>query len=310
MSVIEVNHLTKDYGSGRGVFDVSFKIEEGEVFGFLGPNGAGKSTTIRHLMGFSKPQKGETKILGLDSFKDYSKILSHVGYIPGEIALPAGLTGYEFITMMQDMYGIHNQEMLDKMLDMFKLTDNVLKGDTKHMSLGVKRKLAIVTAFMSDPQVLILDEPTSGLDPVMQQRFINFIKEEKERGKTILLSSHIFSEVDATCDRIAIIKDGKIVSEFIANDLKHATLKQYRIVFESKDEYLRFKNTYDSKIINIVKDREAKNKLFITTDDKNINQVISFISDFKVKEFNNIKETLEDYFMKFYKEDKDFGGAL
>ncbi len=310
MSVIEVNHLTKDYGSGRGVFDVSFKIEEGEVFGFLGPNGAGKSTTIRHLMGFSKPQKGETKIVGLDSFKDYSKILSHVGYIPGEIALPAGLTGYEFITMMQDMYGIHNQEMLDKMLDMFKLTDNVLKGDTKHMSLGVKRKLAIVTAFMSDPQVLILDEPTSGLDPVMQQRFINFIKEEKERGKTILLSSHIFSEVDATCDRIAIIKDGKIVSEFIANDLKHATLKQYRIVFESKDEYLRFKNTYDSKIINIVKDREAKNKLFITTDDKNINQVISFISDFKVKEFNNIKETLEDYFMKFYKEDKDFGGAL
>ena len=310
MSVIEVNHLTKDYGSGRGVFDVSFKIKEGEVFGFLGPNGAGKSTTIRHLMGFSKPQKGETKILGLDSFKDYSKILSHVGYIPGEIALPAGLTGYEFITMMQDMYGIHNQEMLDKMLDMFKLTDNVLKGDTKHMSLGVKRKLAIVTAFMSDPQVLILDEPTSGLDPVMQQRFINFIKEEKERGKTILLSSHIFSEVDATCDRIAIIKDGKIVSEFIANDLKHATLKQYRIVFESKDEYLRFKNTYDSKIINIVKDREAKNKLFITTDDKNINQVISFISDFKVKEFNNIKETLEDYFMKFYKEDKDFGGAL
>ena len=233
-----------------------------------------------------------------------------MGYIPGEIALPAGLTGYEFITMMQDMYGIHNQEMLDKMLDMFKLTDNVLKGDTKHMSLGVKRKLAIVTAFMSDPQVLILDEPTSGLDPVMQQRFINFIKEEKERGKTILLSSHIFSEVDATCDRIAIIKDGKIVSEFIANDLKHATLKQYRIVFESKDEYLRFKNTYDSKIINIVKDREAKNKLFITTDDKNINQVISFISDFKVKEFNNIKETLEDYFMKFYKEDKDFGGAL
>lgn len=310
MSVIEVNHLTKDYGSGRGVFDVSFKIKEGEVFGFLGPNGAGKSTTIRHLMGFSKPQKGETKILGLDSFKDYSKILSHVGYIPGEIALPVGLTGYEFITMMQDMYGIHNQEMLDKMLDMFKLTDNVLKGDTKHMSLGVKRKLAIVTAFMSDPQVLILDEPTSGLDPVMQQRFINFIKEEKERGKTILLSSHIFSEVDATCDRIAIIKDGKIVSEFIANDLKHATLKQYRIVFESKDEYLRFKDTYDSKIINIVKDREAKNKLFITTDDKNINQVISFISDFKVKEFNNIKETLEDYFMKFYKEDKDFGGAL
>ncbi len=310
MSVIEVNHLTKDYGSGRGVFDVSFQVEEGEVFGFLGPNGAGKSTTIRHLMGFSKPDGGETKILGLDSFKDYAKILSHVGYIPGEIALPAGLTGYEFIAMMQDMYGIHNQEMLAKMIELFDLTDNVLKGDTKHMSLGVKRKLAIVTAFMSDPQVLILDEPTSGLDPVMQQNFINFILEEKERGKTILLSSHIFSEVDATCDRIAIIKDGKIVSEFIANDLKHASLKQYRIVFENNEEYARFKSSYDPKIITIVKDRKEKNKVFITTNDENINEVISYLSDFKMKEFNNIKETLEDYFMKFYKEDKNFGGAL
>lgn len=310
MSVIEVNHLTKDYGSGRGVFDVSFHIEEGEVFGFLGPNGAGKSTTIRHLMGFSKPSSGNTKILGLDSFKDYSKILSNVGYIPGEIALPAGLTGYEFISMMQDMYGIHNKEMLDKMLALFDLNDNVLKGDTKHMSLGVKRKLAIVTAFMSDPKVLILDEPTSGLDPVMQQRFINFIIEEKNRGKTILLSSHIFSEVDATCDRIAIIKDGKIVSEFVANDLKHASLKQYRIVFEDKGQYERFKSGFDSKIISIVKDKPEKNKVFITTDDKDINKVISYLSDFKVKEFNNIKESLEDYFMKFYKEDKDFGGAL
>ena len=310
MSVIEVDHLTKDYGSGRGVFDVSFKIEKGEVFGFLGPNGAGKSTTIRHLMGFSKPSSGTTSILGMDSFTEYSKILSNVGYIPGEIALPQGLTGYEFIKMMQDMYGIHNDEMLHKMLDLFKLEDNVLKGDTKHMSLGVKRKLAIVTAFMSDPQVLILDEPTSGLDPVMQKNFINFIIEEKKRGKTILLSSHIFSEVDATCDRIAIIKDGKIVSEFIADELKHASLKQYRIVFDGHDEYQRFKDSYDSSIITIIKDRETKDKVFITTDDKNINTVISYLSGFRIKEFNNIKETLEDYFMKFYKEDKNFGGAL
>ncbi len=310
MSVIEVNNLVKDYGSGRGVFDISFKIEKGEVFGFLGPNGAGKSTTIRHLMGFSKPDSGNTKILDFDSFKDYSKILSHVGYIPGEIALPQGLTGYEFISMMQDMYKIHNKEMLDKMINLFELEDNVLKGDTKHMSLGVKRKLAIVCAFMSDPEVLILDEPTSGLDPVMQQRFIKFIVEEKNRGKTILLSSHIFSEVDATCDRIAIIKDGKIISEFIANDLKHATLKQYRIVFESSEEYDNFKTTIDSSLINILKENQEKKEIFVQADDKDINNVVSFMSNFKIKEFNNIKETLEDYFMKFYKEDKNFGGVL
>lgn len=310
MSVIDVNHLTKDYGSGRGVFDVSFHVNEGEVFGFLGPNGAGKSTTIRHLMGFSHPDKGDTKILGMNSFTNYSDILNHVGYIPGEIALPQGLTGWEFIKMMQDMYHIHNTDMLAKMLDLFELKDNVLSGDTKHMSLGVKRKLAIVTAFMSDPQVLILDEPTSGLDPVMQQKFIDFIVEEKKRGKTILLSSHIFSEVDATCDRIAIIKDGKIVSEFKADDLKHASLKQYRIVFNDKENYERFKNTYNKNIISIIKDREIKNKLFITCEDKNINDVVDFLSKFEIKEFNNIKETLEDYFMKFYKEDKEFGGAL
>ncbi len=111
MSVIEVNHLTKDYGSGRGVFDVSFQINQGEVFGFLGPNGAGKSTTIRHLMGFSHPDSGNTKILDKDSFTEYSQILNNVGYIPGEIALPQGLTGYEFIKMMQDMYHIHDDEM-------------------------------------------------------------------------------------------------------------------------------------------------------------------------------------------------------
>lgn len=212
--------------------------------------------------------------------------------------------------MMQDMYGIHNDEMLKKMLDLFKLEDNVLKGDTKHMSLGVKRKLAIVTAFMSDPQILILDEPTSGLDPVMQQNFINFIVEEKKRGKTILLSSHIFSEVDATCDRIAIIKDGKIVSEFNADDLKHASMKQYRIVFKTHEEYQRLKDSFDRSVVTVIKDDGVRNKLLIAADDKYINQVISFLSDFEIKEFNNIKETLEDYFMKFYKEEKDFGGAL
>jgi ABC-2 type transport system ATP-binding protein len=178
------------------------------------------------------------------------------------------------------------------------------------MSLGLKRKLAIVCAFMSDPDVLVLDEPTSGLDPVMQQKFIEFIIEEKKRGKTILLSSHIFSEVDSTCDRIAIIKDGKIVSEFIANDLKHATLKQYRLVFDNNEDYQRFKKDYDKNIITILKENDKKNKIFITCEDKNINEVIDYLSNYSLKEFNHIKETLEDYFMKFYKEDKEFGGAL
>lgn len=311
MSVIEVQDLTKDYGSGRGVFDVSFAINQGEVFGFLGPNGAGKSTTIRHLMGFSKPQKGETYILGMPTFKNYYKFLSKVGYIPGEIALPQGLTGWQFIRMMQNMQKIHNEEQLSKMLNLFELDDVVLKGETKRMSLGVKRKLAIVVAFMSDPDILILDEPTSGLDPVMQEVFIQLIKKEKERGKTILLSSHIFSEVDATCDRIAIIKDGKIVSEFIANDLKHASTKFYKIDFLSKEDYQDFNKICKSgKIIKVLDKNESELWTYIAVNDKHINLLVELLSHLNIKEFSNIKETLEDYFMKFYKEDKDFGGAL
>lgn len=311
MSVIEVDNLTKDYGFGRGVFDVSFKIEKGEVFGFLGPNGAGKSTVIRHLMGFSKPDKGQTLIFGKKTFDRYYQILSSVGYIPGEIALPEGLTGWGFIRMMQDMQKVHNEERLQRMLELFELDDVNLRCETKRMSLGVKRKLAVVVAFMNDPEVLILDEPTSGLDPVMQDVFIQFVKEEKKRGKTILLSSHIFSEVEATCDRIAIIKDGRIMSEFVANDLKHSKTKIYEVEFEKKKDFQAFVESQKGKRkIKILNVDEENLQALISTNDKYINEVVDDLSGYKIKGFSGKNETLEDYFMKFYKEEKDFGGAL
>ncbi len=309
MHTIEVEHLTKDYGSGRGVFDVSIAVDRGEVFGFLGPNGAGKSTTIRHLMGFSKPDSGSTKIEGIETFSHYDRVLQHVGYIPGEIALPAGLTGWEFIRMMQDLQKIHNEERLNAMRNLFELDEEALRGDTKRMSLGVKRKLAVVAAFMSDPDVLILDEPTSGLDPVMQENFVRFIHEEKERGKTILLSSHIFSEIDSTCDRIAIIKDGRIVSQFVADDLKHASRKYYTVTFAdeaSRTEFLRKAVALSSfRLI-----REEANTAYLSVEDSDLNALIALLSAARVLTFSNRRETLEDYFLKFYKEEKDFGGAL
>ncbi len=309
MNVIEVKNLTKDYGSGRGVFDVNISVNKGEVFGFLGPNGAGKSTTIRHLMGFSKPDSGETYILGKPTFEKYYEVLSKVGYIPGEIALPQGLTGWEFIRMMQSMQKIENKARLNELLEIFELADAELRGETKRMSLGVKRKLAVVTAFMSDPEVLILDEPTSGLDPVMQENFIKFIHEEKERGKTILLSSHIFSEIDSTCDRIAIIKDGKIVSEFIADDLKHASLKYYSIGFKDEQSTIKFVES-GKKLKTFSVDKTDGNRVNVSFEDSDLNAVIALASDLGATEFSNRRESLEDYFMKFYKEDKDFGGAL
>lgn len=309
MHTIEVEHLTKDYGSGRGVFDVSIAVDKGEVFGFLGPNGAGKSTTIRHLMGFSKPQSGSTKIEGMETFSHYSQVLNRVGYIPGEIALPAGLTGWEFIRMMQDLQKIHNEERLEAMRNLFELDDEALRGDTKRMSLGVKRKLAVVAAFMSDPNVLILDEPTSGLDPVMQENFIRFIHEEKKRGKTILLSSHIFSEIDSTCDRIAIIKDGHIVSQFVADDLRHASRKYYTVTFAdaaSKKDFLKKAASMTSfRLLS-----EEENETYLSVEDSDLNALIALLAAAHTVTFSNRRETLEDYFLKFYKEEKNFGGAL
>lgn len=307
--IIETSHLTKDYGSGRGVFDVSIHVDQGEVFGFLGPNGAGKSTTIRHLMGFSKPDRGSTKILGEETFRNYDKILNRVGYIPGEIALPAGLTGWEFIRMMQKMQKIRKEQRLKDLLTLFELEDSVLRGETKRMSLGVKRKLAIVTAFMSDPDVLILDEPTSGLDPVMQENFIEFIHAEKARGKTILLSSHIFSEIDSTCDRIAIIKDGRIVSEFVADDLKHASRKYYTVLFKTRQTKETFR-AESRKLASCILNGESGCRIDLSIEDADLNELIGLLSRLAVRSFSNRRETLEDYFMKFYKEDKDFGGAL
>ncbi len=306
MHLLEVNHLTKNYGNGRGVFDVSFFVDQGEVYGFLGPNGAGKSTTIRHLLGFSKPDKGKTLIKGKESFNEYYKVLGDVGYIPGEIAFPKGLTGYELIEMELAMKKATKHNRLDEMLKLFELDDASLKMDTKYMSLGVKRKLAVVIAFMSDAKILILDEPTSGLDPKMQEIFIDFIKKEKKRGKTILLSSHIFSEVDATCDRIGIIKDGRLVSEFIANNLKHNKNKIYEIVLKEKEKFI--KENKDKKFLTIINEDESH--LLIYVDEQYSNELINILSQYHILDFVSKNETLEDYFMKFYKQDKKFERRL
>ena len=313
--VIEVENLTQDYGHGRGVFDISFSVKKGEVFGFLGPNGAGKSTTIRHIMGYSKPQQGHTRVFGLDSFKEYYKILKDVGYLPGEIALPDGLTGWEFIRMMQSLRSSENKERVKYLLQLFKLDPS---GETKKMSLGDKRKLAIVAAFMDDPAVLVLDEPTSGLDPVMQQVFIDLVKEEKKRGKTVLLSSHIFSEVEATCDRISIIKDGRIVSTFETNAIKHNENKNYEVVFKNLKDLEDMcgklpkirKNTIKIKQNAIRTVDKTSRTVIVAVNDKNINSLVSLLSQYDIAKFTQVKFTLQDYFMQFYREDKNFGGIF
>lgn len=294
MSIIEVKHVTKDYGHGRGIFDISFEVKEGEVFGFLGPNGAGKTTTIRHLMGFTKAQEGELYINGKDCWKSADIIKYDVGYLPGELAFPKGMTGDGFIEFMAKQRKLTDMTKTEELKEIFELDTS---EDIKGMSLGTKRKLAVVTAFMHNPKTLILDEPTSGLDPVMQERFIQFILNEKAEGKTILLSSHIFSEVDATCDRIAIIKDGVVVSTIEAAQLKHNTNKAFKIEFTSFKDYQKFiENT--EFIISIKRSQQNQVKLNLT--DKKMQQLFTELSKVKVNFVSEIKFTLEDYFMDFY----------
>lgn len=302
MAVIEVSHLTKDYGHGRGVFDVSASVKEGECFGFLGPNGAGKSTTIRHLMGFSKPQSGTTTINDKDCWTYSAQLQSSVGYLPGEIALPTGMTGTEFLQMQMKMRDVKDHTYLKELLKRFELDPNI---NLKKMSLGTKRKLAVVTAFLHDPKILILDEPTSGLDPIMQEIFIDYILAEKKKGKTIFLSSHIFHEVDACCDRIAIIRDGRIVSEFDPNVLKKESDKIYRISFEDKSQWQEFCShnyTFTSK-------NEYKLRARIQLKNSEISDFIQDVSKFHVKDFTEFPFSLEDYFMQFYHEDRVFEGV-
>jgi ABC-2 type transport system ATP-binding protein len=302
MSVIEIDRLTKDYGHGRGIFNISAHVNEGECFGFLGPNGAGKSTTIRHLMGFSKPQSGETKIRGMDTWRNDAFLQNFIGYLPGEIALPSGMTGTQFLAMMQKMRRVKDSSYLQGLIKRFELDPNV---GLKQMSLGTKRKLALVTAFMHDPDILILDEPTSGLDPLMQQIFIDYVLEEKKCGKTIFLSSHIFHEVDAACDRIAIIRDGRIVSEFDPDVLKKESDKIYRVTFAERDEWKRFTSLpYQFSSVN-----EQKLRARTRLKNSELSKFMKDLAGFHVADITEFPFSLEDYFMQFYKEDKAFEGV-
>ena len=305
MAVIEIEHLTKDYGHNRGVFDVTFSVEKGEVYGFLGPNGAGKTSAIRHIMGFSRPQKGRTAVNGLDSWTHSSDIQKSLGYLPGEIALPESLTGTQFIQMMADLRELKNMQRTDYLLKKFELDAT---GSLKRMSLGEKRKLAIVTAFMHDPEVLVLDEPTSGLDPIMQDIFIDFIKEEKARGKTILLSSHIFSEIDATCDKISIIKDGRLVSSFVADELRQSMDKTYQVAFRTKQDFERFRE-HPSRALQIIGREAAQNQVIIRLKNEAVNELIDVLSNYELNYFTEIKTSLEDYFMHFYDRNETVNGG-
>ncbi len=293
MSVIKVEHLTKDYGQNKGVFDVSFEIEQGEVFGFLGPNGAGKTTTIRHLLGFIRPQDGKTSVLGMDSWEKPKEIQKKLGYLPGEISFPNDMKGTQLIKYIAEMRRLKDSSKANKLIEQFELDPT---GDIKRMSKGMKQKLGIVCAFMHNPEILILDEPTSGLDPLMQATFIELVKEEKRRGKSILMSSHMFEEVEGTCDRIGIIKNGKIIATVNPDEIRHSERKTFKIEFLSKEDYASMLE----EGFSVKETKPEKNQVTVDIDDIKINELIAVLAKRKVKFVSEIKHDLEEYFLGYY----------
>lgn len=224
--LIKIDHVTKSFKNKKGIFDLSLEVDAGQVMGFIGPNGAGKSTTIRHLMGFLKADSGSLTINGYDCWQEADRVKDKLGYLPGEIVFPSGLSAQDFLAMQGKIHHDPNPSRAQSLIERFHLNMDI---PIPKMSKGMKLKLALVACFMCDPDIIILDEPSTGLDPLMQEELIQLLKEEKAKGKTIFLSSHVLEEVERIADDICIIKAGRIVKELSIAEL-HAEMQDFLLV--------------------------------------------------------------------------------
>lgn len=228
--MIRISHLTKRFGTMDAVKDLSLTVQRGEAVGVIGPNGAGKSTTIRCLLGFIRPSDGQLSVGGFDCWSESVPIHRQVGYVPGEVILPDNVTGRQFLRDMQLLRRIRNEGRLNELIGRFAFS---LDLPIRQMSKGTRQKLALIAAFFHDPSVFILDEPTSGLDPVMQHVVLDLLREEHERGKTIFMSSHIFTEIERTCDKVAMIKAGQLIAWDDINRLRSQKNTVFEITLET-----------------------------------------------------------------------------
>src|SRR5690625_1454922 len=225
-NVIEIQNLTKQYGKHRGIDNVSFSVKEGEIFGFIGPNGAGKSTAIRTLLALIHPTSGRATIFGKDCIKEAPSIAKDVGYLPSETFFYEGMTVKGLLDYTAKLYQKDCSKRIEELTERLKLDTS---RKIRDLSFGNKKKVGIVAGLLHSPKLIILDEPTSGLDPLMQDTFFEILKEENEKGATILFSSHILSEVQKMCDRVAVIKEGKIISLQSIHELRSSTYKSIQL---------------------------------------------------------------------------------
>lgn len=290
MSILEVKGLTKKFGKFTALENIHLTVNEGEIYGFIGPNGAGKSTTIRVLLGMLKPTEGEVKIFGMDAWKDAVDIHKRVAYVPGDANLWPNLTGGEVIDLFLKMKGNENNGKRKVLIERFGL-DPTKKCRT--YSKGNRQKIALIAAFASDADLYILDEPTSGLDPLMERLFQECVMEVKAAGKSVLLSSHILSEVEKLCDKVAIIRQGKIIETGTLSELRHLT--RSNIVLQTKES---IPNLHEMKGVYNLLSKDSE--LSFQVDTEEIDSVIRYISQFGIIKLESAPPTLEDLFMRHY----------
>lgn len=297
-NVIEIENLTKDYGNGRGIFNENLTIKQGEMVGFVGTNGSGKTTTIRNILGFIKPTSGSVKVNGLSSWEHASEIAKSVGYVPGEIAFPDLPTGIAFLKCQAEFYGLKDMSYANGLIEKLQLDP---RANLKRMSKGMKQKTALVAALMNDSPIIILDEPTTGLDPLMRVTFLDIIKKEHEKGKTIFMSSHLFEELETTCDRVALINDGHIIDIADMNEIRHRPVKDMKIEFTNKADYDKFVGAgYE-----ITRLQEQYNQATIRIKSEDTGKLLGALKGYDVKFISELPYTLEKHFKNILIEKKE-----
>lgn len=290
--IIQTEHLTKYYGKVRGIEDFTLTVNKGEILGFLGPNGAGKTTTIRLCLGLISKTSGTITIFGLDSHKDSVQIRKRVGYVPGDFGL---ISNIKVKNYLKYLLSLSNCKSDDRMKELAARLDLDLNRKTHELSRGNRQKVGVVQAFMADQDLIILDEPTTGLDPLMQQEFYKILKKEKEKGKTIFMSSHILAEAEAVCDRVAIIKEGglKIVEEIAS--LQKKTGKVLDVEFRNPV------NAEEFRLPGVSEIKVDDNRLLLTINE-NLDSVIKTVANHQILNMNLKTYSLEELFLRYYKD--------
>lgn len=289
MSIIEVNHLTKFYGKSRGIVDVSFNVEEGEIFGFIGPNGAGKSTTIRLFLSLIYPTKGDAKIFGKDCIQYGPEIRQEIGYLPSEVFYYEDMKVIDLLKYSASFYKKDCTQRLHELADLMELD---LKRRIDDLSYGNKKKVGIVQGLLHQPKLIVLDEPTAGLDPLMQHKFFNLIREENQRGATVFFSSHILGEVQRMCNRVAIIKEGSIINIQDIKTLQKDNYKKIRITADGLDE-----KRFQIASVTMLERSNGSVNFFYKGD---INAVTRLLGAEEISDLTVEDLTLEEIFIHYY----------